>query len=52
MFLVSPRLGSPGVRYRMHLRLPSKTKVPFQHNKLACGFLNPAGRSRAGNKTI
>lgn len=52
MFLVSPRLGSPGVRYRMHLRLPSKVNAPFQHSKLTCGFLNPAGRSRAGNKTI
>ena len=52
MFLVSPRLGSPGVRYRMHLRLPSRAKVSFSHSRLVCGFLNPAGRSRSGGRTI
>lgn len=52
MFLVSPRLGSPGVRYRTHLRLPSRTDVPFKQGRLTCGFLNAAGRSRSGSKTI
>jgi large subunit ribosomal protein L2 len=52
MFLVSPRLGSPGVRYRAHFRLPSRANLPFNPNRLTCGFLNAAGRSRAGTKTI
>ena len=52
MFLVSPRLGSPGVRYRMHLRLPPKAKADTPQSRLGCGFLNSAGRSRSGNKTI
>jgi large subunit ribosomal protein L2 len=54
MFLVSPRLGSPGSRYRMHLRLPPQPRLesPTLPSRLTCGFLSAAGRARSGEKTI
>lgn len=54
MFLVSPRLSSPGSRYRMHLKLPpcGPLSSPSLPNKLSCGFLHAAGRTRLGQKTI
>jgi hypothetical protein len=34
------------------MRLPSRPAVPFNSNKLICGFKNMAGRSRLGGKTL
>lgn len=36
----------------MHLRLPPRAVTPPQQGRLTCGFLNGAGRSRSGSKTI
>lgn len=36
----------------MHLRLPPRIEAPSQKSRLTCGFLNAAGRSRSGAKTI